>query len=65
MIAGFSDQLRHVHPQYTPAHASGLNQVELFFPIVERRMLCRGEFDAVDHLAANIITSSRTTTGQR
>jgi transposase len=48
-----------VHPQvhlhFTPTHASWLNQVELFFSILERRLLRHGEFDSVDHLAERII----------
>ena len=36
------------HPRfvahYTPKHASWLNQVELFFSILTRRLLRRGEF---------------------
>ena len=45
----------HVHLHFTPTHASWLNQVELFFSILERRLLRRGEFDSVDHLAERII----------
>jgi transposase len=45
----------HVHMHYTPTHASWLNQVELFFSILERRLLRRGEFDSVDQLAERII----------
>jgi transposase len=45
----------HVHLHYTPTHASWLNQVELFFSILERRLLRRGEFDSVDDLAQRII----------
>ncbi len=45
----------HVHLHFTPTHASWLNQVELFFSILERRLLRRGEFDSVDHLAQRII----------
>jgi transposase len=44
-----------VHLHFTPTHASWLNQVELFFSIVERRLLRRGEFASVDELAARII----------
>ena len=44
-----------VHLHYTPTHASWLNQVELFFSILERRLLRRGEFNSVDDLAARII----------
>ncbi len=45
----------HVHIHYTPTHASWLNQVELFFSILERRLLRRGEFASVDELAERII----------
>jgi transposase len=45
----------HVHLHHTPTHASWLNQVELFFSILERRLLNRGEFDSVEHLAERII----------
>jgi transposase len=44
-----------VHLHYTPTHASWLNQVELFFSILERRLLRRGEFADVDDLADRII----------
>jgi len=45
----------HVQLHYTPTHASWLNQVELFFSILERRLLRRGEFDSVDHLADRVV----------
>jgi transposase len=45
----------HVHIHYTPTHASWLNQVELFFSILERRLLRRGEFVSTDELADRII----------
>jgi transposase len=45
----------HVHLHFTPTHASWLNQVELFFSILERRLLRRGEFDSVDHLAERVV----------
>jgi transposase len=40
------------HPHYTPTHASWLNQVELFFSILARRLLRRGEFTSVEDLVA-------------
>ena len=40
------------HPQYTRSHASWLNQVELFFSILERRLLKRGELRSVEDLVA-------------
>lgn len=40
---------------HTPTHASWLNQVELFFSIIERRLLRNGEFNSTDELADRII----------
>ena len=54
-VADFLAENPHVHMHYTPTHASWLNQVELFFSILERRLLRRGEFDSVDQLAERII----------
>ncbi|HEY6423392.1 MAG TPA: IS630 family transposase [Pseudonocardiaceae bacterium] len=54
-VADFLAAHPHVHLHFTPTHASWLNQVELFFSILERRLLRRGEFDSVEHLADRII----------
>jgi transposase len=54
-VARFLEQNQHVHLHFTPTHASWLNQVELFFSILERRLLRRGEFDSVDDLTDRII----------
>lgn len=47
------------HPRfevhYTPKHASWLNQVELVFSILTRRLLRRGEFASRDELVAKIM----------
>jgi transposase len=43
----------HVH--HTPKHASWLNQVELVFSILTRRLLRRGEFASRDDLVAKIM----------
>jgi transposase len=43
------------HPHYTPSHASWLNQVELFFSILARRLLTRGEFGSVEDLVAKVM----------
>jgi transposase len=46
------------HPRfvahYTPVHASWLNQVELFFSILTRRLLKRGEFGSRDELISRV-----------
>jgi transposase len=38
------------HFVYTPLHASWVNQVELWFSILQRRLLKYGSFRSVDHL---------------
>jgi len=47
------------HPRfqvtYTPKHASWLNMVEIFFSILTRRLLRRGEFTSREHLANKIL----------
>ena len=55
LVAEFLVTNPHVHLHFTPTHASWLNQIELFFSILERRLLRRGEFDSVDHLAERVI----------
>ncbi len=55
LVKAFLEDNPRVHIHHTPTHASWLNQVELFFSILERRLLRRGEFDSVDHLAEKVI----------
>ena len=50
----FEDHPRF-HPHYNPSHASWLNQVELFFSILARRVLKRGEFTSVEDLVAKVM----------
>jgi transposase len=56
-VEDFLDQPEHHHVflHRTPTHASWLNQVELFFSILQRRLIRHGEFDSVDDLAAKVI----------
>lgn len=54
-VEEFLDEHPHVFLHNTPTHASWLNQVELFFSIMQRRLLRYGEFDSVDDLADQII----------
>src|SRR5205085_2153134 len=51
----FLDEHPHVFLHNTPTHASWLNQVELFFSILERRLLRHGELASVDELPERII----------
>lgn len=43
------------HFVYTPLHASWVNQVEVWFGILQRRILRFGEFESTDALAARIL----------
>lgn len=54
-VESFLDEHPHVFLHNTPTHASWLNQVELFFSILQRRLLRHGEFASVDDLAERII----------
>ena len=45
---------KHVF-HYVPRHGSWLNQVELFFSILARRLLKRGEFRSVEDLVAKVM----------
>jgi transposase len=54
-VEKFLEERPHIFLHNTPTHASWLNQVELFFSILERRLLRHGEFNSVEDLAARII----------
>jgi len=43
-----------VHLHFTPTYASWLNLVEVFFAIIQRQALRRGDFASVDELMATI-----------
>lgn len=55
LVENFLEAHPHVFLHNTPTHASWLNQVELFFSILERRLLRHGEFSSVGELADRII----------
>ena len=55
LVAAFLEQNPHVHLHFTPTHASWLNQVELFFSILTRRLLKRGEFTSRQDLVAKLM----------
>src|SRR5258705_1353545 len=43
------------HFVYTPKHASWLNQIELWFSVLQRRLLRHGSFASVEHLASQVL----------
>jgi len=46
---------KDVHIHFTPTHASWLNQIELWFSILYRQALQRGDFKSQDDLAKKLI----------
>lgn len=46
---------RRVHLHFTPTHASWLNQIELWFSILSRRLLRRGIFTSTEDLVNQIV----------
>lgn len=53
--AFLTDRSHRIRFVYTPKHASWLNQVELWFSILVRRLLKRASFQSVDHLKQRIL----------
>jgi hypothetical protein len=50
-----SDPAHRIRFVYTPKHTSWMNQVEIWFSILTRRLLKRGSFRSVDHLKERIL----------
>ncbi len=46
---------KNVHFHFTPTHASWLNQIELWFSIIERQLLARGNFTGTTDLSVKIL----------
>lgn len=54
-MAFLSDPTRTYRFVYTPKHASWLNQIEIWFSVVVRRVLDRGEFPSVQQLKKRLL----------
>ena len=50
-----SDKSHRIHFLYTPKHCSWLNQVEIWFSILSRRLLKRKSYSSVDDLIRSIL----------
>jgi transposase len=50
-----SDVSHRIRFMYTPKHTSGLNQIDLWFSILVRRLLKRGNFTSVEDLRERIL----------
>ncbi len=50
-----SDPTHRIRFIYTPKHSSWLNQVEIWFSILTRRLLKRGNFTSLEHLRERLL----------
>jgi putative transposase len=53
--AFLSDPTHRIRFVYTPKHSSWLNQIEIWFSILMRRLLKRASFTSTDDLQARIL----------
>lgn len=53
------DRLRKAHPNaimiHTPVHASWLNQVEIFFSVIQKKVVSPNDFASLDELSATLL----------
>ena len=54
-----ADRLRAAHPNailiHTPVHASWLNQVEIFFSVIQKKVVSPNDFASLDDLSATLL----------
>ena len=53
------DRLRKAHPNaimiHTPVHASWLNQIEIFFSVIQKKVVTPNDFDSLEELSATLL----------
>ena len=54
-----ADRLRKAHPNaimiHTPVHASWLNQVEIFFSVIQRKVVSPNDFPSLEKLSETLL----------
>jgi transposase len=53
--ARLSDAYPNAQMVHLPVHASWLNQVEVYFSVIQRKLLTPDDFDDLDHLAEQVL----------
>ena len=57
------ERLRQKHPRlvpvHTPVHASWLNQIEIYFSIIQRKVLTPNDFSNLDDVAQRLLQFER------
>jgi transposase len=57
------DRLRRAHPNaimiHTPVHASWLNQIEIFFSIIQKKVISPNDFASLDQLSGTLLAFIR------
>jgi hypothetical protein len=54
--ARLSDAYPNAQMVHLPVHASWLNQAEVYFSVIQRKLLTPDDFEDLDELAAQILT---------
>lgn len=58
-VQRLQDRWSHLVPVHTPVHASWLNQVEIYYSVLQRKVLTPNDFDSTDQVEERILRFQR------